>query len=1081
MAPAVPIHSGVRVKEKNVFENARKLAGYLGLDDTKSLRELLSSAEVEPVLTAFYNQYDKAFGHKGPNHKVARAVQVKAIIDVWNDNATRAEVNNATTVAVLCASDRDINGKLVFIKTIQALISAKPDVFKDTATPLEDVNRAFQLIKFFVKSKVSTRQPKGASKNDKAISVEWFPQPGEEPTSTQVEGGSQAIAIKALEQMGRVDDESAESDAENDAHEAADPLESVWKEIPVDGADALPRISKEEQLALLDSYSEGIDISFGDTQERAAQPNEVQQAMTAIATEQSADIEESGGDPGEIKVSDDFVTLSRRMNTVSAPSTTYPEACQYLSLDPRHPCIGNVTLRPFQVTGVDWMTRMEEHHGRSGILNDECGLGKTIQSLAMIALAATKASAPFKPTLVLAPSTLMDVWLREHNTNFYNELELLFWYGTVGPGGMTDPIRKRYHVSPDGIKDKLAKLDPNNPKTARVVLLSSYSTWHRRTLTSPGRSLDLGHDPGRAETLDAEDGLEDDLEDGETQNMMKSAWPGDLPFARVILDEGHTVKNASTRVFSSVVSLPTEYFWIITATSMINRVTDLFGFLKLLHKPWMEQTAPNYTHLTTLDMRGIYSNAPIQFEGDLHLLNPSLFTKLISNGSMSSASALEALPRILAKIQLRRFLGMEMETLDGAVITIGSEIPPARIRTIECDLDLNAMAIYQMMFSALAPRLKTGSEPNDKSSELELGGKFDMAVYRRLRHSAFSYALEDLFQATTAQREGNLASDIAKWREKPGSGLRWMLTRMCRDPSTPFIPADRQWLAGTLVMKCAKFRYLSAIVAHVVLKEKRRLLVFNAYPTTQFLTEQFLRVLGLRVSVLRASMSTQERSLVASQFNDPTADVDVLVVTYPTCSLGLNLHHACADMVSMEPAINGPTQCQANGRVSRMGQEHPQQIWLLSGRYTFDKFVEGNQSRKMIPQIIAMARESLLQGAPLDPGRGKPARDHDDEAYEKDADGLPDGVADDVAEHAIQMFCSLFGQESSRHDHKDATKLDLPDKLKKKLQRRQKYMALASQGSSRKVMGLSTPAHLEPLARFVSYSPVSLILITNYN
>ncbi|RMJ23546.1 hypothetical protein PHISP_05583 [Aspergillus sp. HF37] len=170
-------------------------------------------------------------------------------------------------------------------------------------------------------------------------------------------------------------------------------------------------------------------------------------------------------------------------------------------------------------------------------------------------------------------------------------------------------------------------------------------------------------------------------------------------------------------------------------------------------------------------MRAIYSKAPVQFKGDLHLLNPALFKKLISNGSMAASSALEALPRILCKIQLRRFLGMEIETVGGETIIIGADIPAFEIRTVECDAELYNMALYEAAFRTIAPTLKCNYGPNDKQTDdSEVGGKFDMSIYRRLRHLAFSYSLEDLF-LHQAHREGNLASDIRTWREKPGGGL----------------------------------------------------------------------------------------------------------------------------------------------------------------------------------------------------------------------------------------------------------------------------------------------------------------------
>ena len=67
-------------------------------------------------------------------------------------------------------------------------------------------------------------------------------------------------------------------------------------------------------------------------------------------------------------------------------------------------------------------------------------------------------------------------------------ITLFFWYGLLGGGGHTDPIRKKYHVA--NIESKLRKLDSNDPATARVVALSAYPIRQRRTVGSQVDPLD---------------------------------------------------------------------------------------------------------------------------------------------------------------------------------------------------------------------------------------------------------------------------------------------------------------------------------------------------------------------------------------------------------------------------------------------------------------------------------------------------------------------------------------------------------------------------------------------------------------
>jgi superfamily II DNA or RNA helicase len=64
-------------------------------------------------------------------------------------------------------------------------------------------------------------------------------------------------------------------------------------------------------------------------------------------------------------------------------------------------------LRPYQHTGVTWMTRLA-HWGAGVILADEMGLGKTVQTLAVLSHRAATG-----PALVVAPTSVAPNWLSE--------------------------------------------------------------------------------------------------------------------------------------------------------------------------------------------------------------------------------------------------------------------------------------------------------------------------------------------------------------------------------------------------------------------------------------------------------------------------------------------------------------------------------------------------------------------------------------------------------------------------------------------------------------------------------------------
>ena len=101
--------------------------------------------------------------------------------------------------------------------------------------------------------------------------------------------------------------------------------------------------------------------------------------------------------------------LNRLMNSAEARPPFYITACEYLGLDPAAPVIGEVTLQPWQVIGIAWARIRKLSTLNGGILNDMCGLSKTIQMLMLIETAARVATAPHQPTLILAPSGIIDM------------------------------------------------------------------------------------------------------------------------------------------------------------------------------------------------------------------------------------------------------------------------------------------------------------------------------------------------------------------------------------------------------------------------------------------------------------------------------------------------------------------------------------------------------------------------------------------------------------------------------------------------------------------------------------------------
>jgi DNA repair protein RAD5 len=60
-----------------------------------------------------------------------------------------------------------------------------------------------------------------------------------------------------------------------------------------------------------------------------------------------------------------------------------------------------------------------------------------------------------------------------------------------------------------------------------------------------------------------------------------------VKFYRVVLDEGHTIKNRNTKTSKSCYDLRAERRWVLTGTPIVNKLEDLFSLVKFLRvEPW---------------------------------------------------------------------------------------------------------------------------------------------------------------------------------------------------------------------------------------------------------------------------------------------------------------------------------------------------------------------------------------------------------------------------------------------------------------------------------------------------------------
>ncbi|SCU99688.1 LAMI_0G00188g1_1 [Lachancea mirantina] len=215
---------------------------------------------------------------------------------------------------------------------------------------------------------------------------------------------------------------------------------------------------------------------------------------------------------------------------------------------------------------------------RGGILADEMGLGKTISVLSLIltvpsdrefinqsqnfvaearnsdssiitsslqsSTEMSKEDYAFATTLIVVPMSLLSQWQQEfEKANRNSNIKCEVYYGN----------------SITNLKTLLTKT--TQPPS---ILLTTYGTVQHEW------SKELGRSRG-------------------TRELTRTNGLFSVEFFRIVIDEGHTIRNRSTRTSKAVMDLAACRRWILTGTPIINKLDDLYSAVKFLRlEPWSQ-------------------------------------------------------------------------------------------------------------------------------------------------------------------------------------------------------------------------------------------------------------------------------------------------------------------------------------------------------------------------------------------------------------------------------------------------------------------------------------------------------------
>ena len=165
-----------------------------------------------------------------------------------------------------------------------------------------------------------------------------------------------------------------------------------------------------------------------------------------------------------------------------------------------------------------------------GILADDMGLGKTLQTISLVVSDPHKSK---EPTLILCPLSVMSNWSGQaaHHVKTKHQLRILTYHGQGNKG-----------LTPEQFQDY-------------DLVITTYQTMTQELFP-------FGKD--KQEPVPAKKGL------------------FSIKWRRIVLDEGHNIRNPKAKMAIAASSLMGQSRWILTGNPIVNSLKDLYSHVKFL-------------------------------------------------------------------------------------------------------------------------------------------------------------------------------------------------------------------------------------------------------------------------------------------------------------------------------------------------------------------------------------------------------------------------------------------------------------------------------------------------------------------
>ncbi|ODQ78737.1 hypothetical protein BABINDRAFT_14364 [Babjeviella inositovora NRRL Y-12698] len=566
-----------------------------------------------------------------------------------------------------------------------------------------------------------------------------------------------------------------------------------------------------------------------------------------------------------------------------------------------HPVHMTIKMLPFQLEGLNWLVKQEDGMYQGGILADEMGMGKTIQTIALFMNDRAK-----RPNLVIAPTVALMQWKSEIEAHTGGTMTVGVFHGA---NRTSDPAA-------------LEKFD---------VVLTTYAV-----LESAHRKERYG--------FKRKHGL-----------VKEASALHAVPFYRVVLDEAHNIKDRQSGTAKAANDLTTQKRWCLLGTPLQNRIGEIYSLLRFMklepycqyfctkcdcrsnnwrfsdrshcddcgHTPMLHTNFFNHFMLKNILKHGIQGDGQVSFN-NLRVLLKNI---MLRRTKVERADDLGLPPRV---VEIRRDTFNEEEK-----DLYSSLYSDSRRRFNDYVAEGVVLNNYANIFTLITRMRQLADHPDLVLKRAGLGlGTVDGVLVCQLCDDEAEEAIESKCHHKFCRM------CISEYCESFLGAAKDLECPVCHiglsiDLQAPAIEVDAEISKkGSIVSRIrmdGEWRSSTKIEALVEelykLRSDRQTIksiVFSQFTSMLDLVEWRLKRAGFRTVKLQGSMSPIQREKTIKHFME-NPSVEVFLVSLKAGGVALNLCEA-SQVFIMDPWWNPSVEWQSGDRVHRIGQHRPVKI-----------------------------------------------------------------------------------------------------------------------------------------------------------